>query len=281
MNGKEFSMKRWLFVLTPALCLFMSTSVFAQDRTEDRARRAVHPAGQIMGMDVRNTKNESLGHVEDLVVNTKDGKCVYMAMARGQVLGFGGSLFAIAPEAIKMSSNGEYLILDASTQEFENAKGFDQNAWPTQPNRRFGKGAADANNRDANDREQTARDTGTVKGNDNLSRVSALQGLYVYGRDDKQLGRVYDIAMDCNKQQIAYAAIHHGGTLGIGGKLVAVPWNALTMKAPALDPQRRAFYLDTTEAEFERAAGNGFTSDNWPQTAPTTFGRNANTPRDN
>jgi sporulation protein YlmC with PRC-barrel domain len=267
-TGKELSMRKWLFVLAPALCLFVSASVYAQERTTERARRAVHPAGQIMGMDIRNTKNESLGHVQDFVVNMKDGNCVYVAMARGQVLGFGGSLFAINPQALKMSSNGEYLILDATAQEFENAKGFDQNSWPTQPDGRWGKAARGT---DANARE-TARDN--VKANDHLSRISALQGLYVYGRDDKQLGRVYDVAVNCDKHQIAYVAVHHGGTLGIGGKLVAVPFDALVMKAPALDPQRRAFYLNTTEAEFERASGTGFTSDNWPAQPNATFSKN-------
>lgn len=257
-------MKRWLFILAPALCLFVSASTFAQERTQERSKRAVHPTGQIMGMDIRNSKNESLGHVEDFVIRMKDGKCVYVAMARGQVLGFGGSLFAIAPEALTMAANGEHLILNATTQEFENAKGFDLNQWPTEPNRRWGK---TANNADANDREQPVREN--AKGGNDLARLSSVKGLYVYGSNDKQLGSVYDFAMNCNKHQIAYAAVHHGSTLGIGGKLVAVPWSALSMKSPALDPQRRAFYLNATPQEFEAAPS--FTTDNYPEQPVATF----------
>jgi len=258
-------------MLVPALCLVLSASAFAQERAEQN-RRAVHPASDIIGMDVRNTKNESLGHVEDIVIRMRDGKCMYMAMARGQVLGFGGSLFAIAPEAISMSADGEYLILNATSQEFENAKGFDQNNWPRQPDRRWGKAGDNRDaNRDANaaNRDVTAREEG--KGEDHLARVTSLQNLAVYGRDDKQIGRIYDLAMDCNKHQVAYAAVHHGGTLGIGGKLVAVAWDAFTMKAPALDPQRRAFFLNATQQELERAPS--FTTDNWPAQAAPTFRR--------
>lgn len=257
-------MKRSLFVLAPALCLFLSANAFAQERTQDRSKRAVHPAGQIVGMDIRNTKNESLGHVEDFVIRMKDGKCVYVAMARGQVLGFGGSLFAIAPDALTMAANGEHLLLNATSQEFESAKGFDLNRWPTEPERRWGKAATTAG---ANDREQPAREN--VKGADDLARLSSLKGLYVYGRDEKQLGSVYDFAMNCNKHQLTYAAVHHGGTLGIGGKLVAVPYESLTMKAPALDPQRRAYFLNATQQEFEAAPS--YTTDNWPEQPVATF----------
>jgi len=255
-------MKRWLFALAaPALCLFVTANVFGDDKATD-AKSTVRPAGQLIGMDVRNPKNESLGHIQDFVINMTNGKAVYVAMARGQVLGFGGNLFAIAPEALSMSANGDYIVLDANNQDFENAKGFDQNAWPTQPDRRWGKTSTAANV------ERTVENA-LSKTNDNLSRVSALTGLQVYGRDDKVLGRVYDLAMTCPGHQVIYAAVQHGGTLGIGGKLIAVPWNALTMKAPALDPQRRAFYLDATQQEFENAAG--FTSERWPTEANTTF----------
>lgn len=259
------------FALVPALCLFLAAGAFADDRTQGRNQRAIHPAGDILGLDIRNTRNESLGHVQDIIIRMKDGQCVYVAMARGQVLGFGGNYFAISPDALTMSASGDYLVLDATTQQFENAKGFDQNNWPRQPDPRWGKGGnnANTNNRDNN------RDDNNVAANnkvgDDLARISSLQGLYVYGRDDKQLGRVYDLALNCTDHKVAYVAVHHGGTLGIGGKLVAVPWQAMTMKAPALDPQRRAFFLNTTQQDFERAPS--FTTDAWPAQPAATFNR--------
>jgi len=261
-------MTRWLFALAiPTFCLLVSANAYGQERTE--GKRMIRPAGELMGLDIRSkNSNESLGHIEDFVVNLKDGKIVYVAMARGQVLGFGGSMFAVSPDALTMAANGEYCILNASNQEFENAKGFDLNAWPSLPDRRWGKaGAANANDRDqVRDNDRPA---GTVKSNENLSRLSAINGLYVYGKNDKSVGRIYDCAIDCNKHQIAFAAVHHGGALGVGGKLVAVPWQALTMKAPALDPQRRAFYINATENDFERATG--FTSDRWPEQPEAAF----------
>jgi sporulation protein YlmC with PRC-barrel domain len=260
-------MQRWLCALAaPALCLFVSAGVFAQDKTE--AKRAVHPAGKIMNMDVRNSKNESLGHIEDCVINLKDGKAVYVVMARGQVLGLGGTMFAIAPEALSLAANGEYLMLNATNADFENAKGFDQNSWPSQPDRRWGKAASTTRVE-----EQPVRADAAVKSNDNLARISAITGLNVYGRGDDNkeavVGTIYDLALNCNTHKVAYAAVHHGGTLGIGGKLIAVPWDALVLKAPALDPQRRAFFINATQRDLENA--EGFTTDNWPEQPNARF----------
>lgn len=258
-------MTRWLLALAvPTLCLLMSADAYGQEK-QTEGKRMIRPAGELMGMDIRNTKNESLGHIQDFVVNMKDGKIRYVAMARGQVLGFGGSLFAISPDALTLAANGEYCVLNATNQEFENVNGFDQNSWPAQPDRRYGK-ASSANASDPPVRADTAA---SVKANEGLSRLSAINGLYVYGKGDKSVGRIYDVALDCGKHAIAYVAIHHGGTVGVGGKLVAVPFQALTMKSPALDPQRRAFYINATAEEFERA--EGFTSDRWPEQPLAAF----------
>jgi sporulation protein YlmC with PRC-barrel domain len=255
-----------LTLLAIVLCLTVSAYVSAAD-TQKEVKGSIHPASKILGMEIRNSKNDSLGYVEDCVLNMKDGKAVYVVMSRGKVLGFGGNYFAIAPDALSLAANGEYLMLEANNSDFENAKGFDQNNWPTQPDRRWGKSSSTA--------RTDEQPTGNNKSYDNMARVTAITGLPVYGRDasdktkEAQVGRVYDLALDCNKHQVAYVAVHHGGTLGVGGKLVAVPWQALTLRAPALDPQRRAFFIDATTRNFDEAPG--FTSDNWPAMPDSRF----------
>ena len=97
-------MNKCLFVLAaPVLCLFVSTNAFGAD-VKTEGKRAIHPASKILGMDIRSAKNtnESLGSVEDIIINMKDGNCVYVAMSRGKVLGFGGNFFAISPDALRM-----------------------------------------------------------------------------------------------------------------------------------------------------------------------------------
>jgi sporulation protein YlmC with PRC-barrel domain len=264
VRKRRYFMKRWLYALTvPVVCLVVSAGTVSAQQND--GKRTIHPAGKIMGMDVRNTKNESLGHIQDIVINLKDGRTVYVALGRGQVLGFGGSLFAIAPQALSLAPNGEYVVLNANNADFENAKGFDLNAWPNTPDRRWG----GKNSVGADVTLAAAPD----KGNENLARVSAINGLNVYGRDESNkevvVGRIYDLAMNCDTHQVAYAAVHHGGTLGVGGKLIAMPWTAITLRAPALNPQQRAFFVDATVRDFESEPG--FTSDNWPAQPTARF----------
>jgi hypothetical protein len=48
-----------------------------------------------------------------------------------------------------------------------------------------------------------------------------------------------------------------GGFLGMGDKLFALPWEALT-----LDPERECFVMDADKERFSQAPG--FDKDRWP-----------------
>jgi hypothetical protein len=52
--------------------------------------------------------------------------------------------------------------------------------------------------------------------------------------------------------------ISHGGILGVGDKLFAVPWQALT-----LSEEEKVFYIDVEKELFETAPG--FDKDDWPE----------------
>ena len=61
-------------------------------------------------------------------------------------------------------------------------------------------------------------------------------------------------------RDIAYAVLAFGGFLGIGDKLLAIPWGALT-----LDTGASRFILDVSKEKLERAPG--FDKDRWPAMA--------------
>src|SRR6476620_5782718 len=61
-----------------------------------------------------------------------------------------------------------------------------------------------------------------------LMRADTLIGENVYNRDGIELGEIKDIMLDVHAGTIAYAVLSFGGFLGIGDKLFAVPWKALT-----------------------------------------------------
>jgi len=106
-----------------------------------------------------------------------------------------------------------------------------------------------------------------VGGEDNTSgpgpevmAADTLEGDRVVNREGDDLGSIQDIMIDVQRGSVAYAVMSCGGILGIGDKLFAVPWNALT-----LDADRKCFVLDATKESFERAPG--FDKDHWPSMA--------------
>jgi len=57
-----------------------------------------------------------------------------------------------------------------------------------------------------------------------IMAASTLDGNKVYSADDVHVGSIKDIMLDVSTGRIAYAVLSSGGFLGMGDKLVAIPW---------------------------------------------------------
>ncbi|MDF3887286.1 PRC-barrel domain-containing protein [Cupriavidus basilensis] len=93
-----------------------------------------------------------------------------------------------------------------------------------------------------------------------IMAADTLEGNPVLGPGGDKLGKVDHIMLDVPGGRIAYAVLSFGGFLGVGGKLFAVPWSALT-----LDIQRKSFMLGIDKESLEAAPG--FDQDHWPSMA--------------
>jgi hypothetical protein len=63
---------------------------------------------------------------------------------------------------------------------------------------------------------------------------------------------------------IAYAVLPHGGMIGVGEKLFAIPWQALDF-----DEASRALVLDASPERLDAAPG--FDKDRWPARAEANW----------
>ncbi len=70
--------------------------------------------------------------------------------------------------------------------------------------------------------------------------------------------------LDMRTGRVSYAVLSFGGFLGMGEKLFAVPWNALT-----LDTANKRFVLNVEKASLENAPG--FDKDQWPDMADQSW----------
>jgi sporulation protein YlmC with PRC-barrel domain len=93
-----------------------------------------------------------------------------------------------------------------------------------------------------------------------LMLAATLEGDEVINREGEKLGTIEGIMLDVPMGRIAYAVLSSGGFLGIGDKLFAIPWAALT-----LDTDNKCFILDASKERLEHAPG--FDKDHWPTMA--------------
>ena len=90
--------------------------------------------------------------------------------------------------------------------------------------------------------------------------ASNLDGENVVNPAGDKLGDISEIMLDMPTGRIAYAVLSVGGFLGIGDKLLAIPWRALR-----LDPEHKRFVLNATAQQLKEA--QGFDKEQWPSMA--------------
>ena len=92
-------------------------------------------ASTLTGDRVINKLDETLGHVEEIMLDTAQGRIAYAVMSSGGFLGLGERLFAIPWSALILDPDRECFIMDASKEQFDNAPGFDKSHWPSMADR--------------------------------------------------------------------------------------------------------------------------------------------------
>lgn len=90
--------------------------------------------------------------------------------------------------------------------------------------------------------------------------ADTLEDNEVVNQAGEQLGTIQHIMLEVSSGRVAYAVLSSGGFLGIGNKLFAIPWHALT-----LDTDNKCFVLDVSKERLEQAPG--FDEDQWPSMA--------------
>ncbi|MDZ4850240.1 MAG: PRC-barrel domain-containing protein [Pirellulaceae bacterium] len=130
-------------VLTMACSCLAIGALVAQDSTQTRTavRDTSHSpvrmirASHLIGMNIENQAGESLGEVNDLMLDSETGKINYAAVTYGGFLGIGNKMFAVPYEAFhtKVDPNNakqNTLVLNVSESELKGAVGFDEQNWP-------------------------------------------------------------------------------------------------------------------------------------------------------
>jgi len=163
-------------------------------------------------------------------------------------------------------------ILEVAKADLANAKGFDANQWPTEPDPRWAPGKKDGKEEIKKEVKEVAdkvADKSKDKEHD-LRRITNLTGMAVRSSsDNSELGRIRGFALNLLEEKVVYAVLAYGGVAGVGTKYFAIPWNALDCKAPDLKEGNKVFVVDATKADLDK--NKGFDWNNWPTEPDNSF----------
>lgn len=235
-------------------------SLLAGAGSSPEGQPCVSLANDLVGMKVVSQQGDDLGKIEDLVVHP-GGDVSYAVLSFGNSLGLGDKLFAmpwtmlrtVQPDTAKKDSTRS-LVLLVDKERLKTAPGFDQESWPTLTNPDWAKDvdafySGDVNPNTKKPVEAAAR-TSVI-----TWRATELKGTNVKTPTGEKLGDVKEIVIDTNGH-VSYLALSVGGFLGMGDRLVAVPWDALTFSLSGDKGDKgdtRLITLASTKEELEQA----------------------------
>ena len=89
--------------------------------------------------------------------------------------------------------------------------------------------------------------------------ASTIKGDKIVNGEGEDLGKIEELMIDLQSGMIGYAILSFGGFMGLGDKLFAIPWQALSLRV-----HEHAFAINVSNETFDKA--EGFDKDNWPLT---------------
>jgi len=86
----------------------------------------------LMGSTIKNSQGQSLGKVENIVVDMDSGNVSYVVLSSGGYIGIGSKeLIAVPWKSFKLGQDSQSLVLDMDKQKLEQAPRFSQDKWPS------------------------------------------------------------------------------------------------------------------------------------------------------
>ncbi|MES2981053.1 MAG: PRC-barrel domain-containing protein [Verrucomicrobiota bacterium] len=87
-------------------------------------------ASKAMGLNVKNAAGETIGEVEDLVLDMKDGKIIAAIISSGGFLGIADTLSAVPVSALRYDESSKSFKTSLSKEQLGKAPQFKKDAWP-------------------------------------------------------------------------------------------------------------------------------------------------------
>ncbi len=223
-------------------------------KKEPKERRASAQAPQVMSStdlindEVTNNAGENLGRIEKLMVDLRTGNVLYAVLSYGSLLA-AKKYIAVPWQALNFSHHDKRFVLNIEKDRLGEAPVFDQSRWPEQAEpgwigdlyHYYGFQAPRIG-----EPEKTTRQG---------LPASALINSTVMDSEGKAIGKLKDLFVDLNNNEIVFVAVTTGSILGMDNKYFAVPADILTIQEDKL-------IVNASKEKLE--GGPSFAKDSWP-----------------
>lgn len=216
-------------------------------------------ASKIIGMKVRNPQDESLGKIDDLIVDVNNERVSYAVLSFGGTLGLGKKLFAY-PLAVFEPAAGrkDELVLNVEKDKLKRAPGFERKNWPDWNENTY---------RSDVDRYFGPTVTPKAMPNQHLARASELLGKKVDDRSGHHAGKLKDIVVNLGNGNLHYAILDFDKAWSVNDKLLPLSLKSFTFP----DDQKKDLVLNVSKNELDMSYS--FNASKWPDVSDPTYQR--------
>ena len=99
-------------------------------RTTDVDNIGFLRASKIQGEKVVNGDNDTLGKIEDIMIDLQDGRIAYAVISHGGIIGIGSKHIPIPWQAFNLRSHDNAFVVNIPKDVLDRAEGLDKDKWP-------------------------------------------------------------------------------------------------------------------------------------------------------
>lgn len=243
MSGQAIRNKRERMARNAQIMSYDNSVEYGKYRGEKSAYHV--RASELIGETVEQRNGDNIGEIDDLVYAGANNKLMAI-ISVGGFLGIGEKLVAVPYDELRVSSDGDDVYLNSSEKALKAKAEF-----------KYNKGEASGRELRMN-RDKVASKVRKSKYADSVEygkyrnakslyqiRASEIIGETVETSNGDNIGEIDDVIYSRTDKKLM-AIISVGGFLGMGEKLVAVPYNKLRISADGDD-----VYLDSTKEKLK------------------------------
>ncbi|MCE9593784.1 MAG: PRC-barrel domain-containing protein [Planctomycetes bacterium] len=219
--------------------------------TAQSAEQAFHvyKLSHIVGLNLKNDADKTVGEVEDVLINCADGRLVYAVVSTGGVAGVGEKDHLVPWESVRCTRK------DATSTDCVGHTALTEEQISKAPVYKKGEPI------DTLALDRAASVPGAARSSTCLISANELKGANVRSADKSEFGEIDDVVFAPEEGCVAYTVLASGGVLGMVEKKIALPWKTTEISRDAKDPKEIVVRTTATKAQLEKAPE--FVANDW------------------